>query len=177
MKLRRHAVTLLAALLVSTVAPRVYAQVKIAVVDMQRAINETEDGRKAKAQLKKLFDARQKTLDKQQNDLKVLKESIEKQKNLYTREVLAKKVEEYQKALVDLQGTYVEYQKELAGKEGELTQDIVARMQEILKRIGQREGYSLILERSESGVVFVPTNLDLTDQLIQRYNSGEGRAQ
>lgn len=177
MKLRRHAVTLAAALLVSAVAPRVYAQVKIAVVDMQRAINETEDGRKAKAQLKKLFDARQKTLDKQQNDLKVLKESIEKQKSVLSREALAKKAEEYQKAFVELQGTYVEYQKELAAKEGELTQDIVARMQEILRRMGQREGYSLILERSESGVVFVPSNLDLTDQLIQRYNAGEGRAQ
>ena len=42
---------------------------KIGVVDMQRALMETEDGRQAKDQLKKLFEQRQKTLDKQQNDL------------------------------------------------------------------------------------------------------------
>ena len=42
---------------------------KIAIVDMQRALNETEDGRAAKGKLKKLFEDRQKQLDKQQNDL------------------------------------------------------------------------------------------------------------
>ena len=48
--------------------------------------------------------------------------------------------EEYQKALVELQTVYMEYQRELATKEGELTKDIIARMQRILRRIGQKEG-------------------------------------
>jgi hypothetical protein len=30
------------------------------------------------------------------------------------------------------------------------------------------------MERSEAGVIYVPTNLDLTDVVIQRYNAGEG---
>ena len=47
-------------------------------------------------------------------------------------------------------------------------------MQEILRRIGQTEGYELIVEANEGGVVWVPSNLDLTDQVIQRYNSSQG---
>jgi outer membrane protein len=43
-------------------------------------------------------------------------------------------------------------------------------MQQILRRIGQTDGYTLIIEANEGGVVFVPSNLDLTDVLIQRYN-------
>ena len=39
---------------------------KLGYVDMQRALNETEDGRKAKASLKKVFDQKQKELDEQQ---------------------------------------------------------------------------------------------------------------
>ena len=80
----------------------------------------------------------------------------------------------YQKAFVELQSTYVEYQRELAQKEAKLTRNIIARMEQILRRIGQTEGYSLILERNEAGVVWVPSNLDLTDMVIQRYNAGEG---
>jgi outer membrane protein len=148
---------------------------KIAVVDMQRALNETEDGRKAKAQLKKVFEERQKTLDKQQNDLKTMKESLEKQRDVLSREVLAKKFEEYQKAFSELQTTYMEFQRELQSKEGELTKEIIERMQRIMRRVGQTDGYSLIVERSEGGVVYVPINYDLTDVLIQRYNAGEGR--
>jgi outer membrane protein len=150
---------------------------KIAVVDMQRALNETEDGRKAKGALKKLFEDRQKQLDKQQNDLKTMKESLEKQRDVLSREVLSKKLEEYQKAFGELQTTYMEFQRELGSKEGELTKDIIERMQRIMRRVGQTDGYSLVLERSESGVVFVPSNYDLTDLLIQRYNAGEGRSE
>lgn len=152
-------------------------QTKIAVVDMQRALNETEDGRKAKEKLKKIFEERQKTLDKQQNDLKAMKESLEKQRDVLSREVLAKKFEEYQKAFGELQQTYMEFQRELQSKEGELTKEIIERMQRIMRRVGQTDGYSLIVERSEGGVVYVPTNYDLTDLLIQRYNAGEGRSE
>jgi outer membrane protein len=69
----------------------------------------------------------------------------------------------------------MEFQRELQSKEGELTKEIIERMQRIMRRVGQTDGYTLILERSEGGVVYVPINYDLTDLLIQRYNAGEGR--
>src|SRR5262245_33659601 len=165
----------LAALLLAAGHPRLAAAQKIGVVDMQRALTETEDGRKAKDTLKKLFDQRQKTLDKQQNDIKSMKEGLEKQRDVLSRDVLAKKLEDYQKAFAELQTTYMEFQRELASKEGELTKPILERMQRIMRRIGQAEGYALILERGEAGVVYVPSTYDLTDVLIQRYNGGEGR--
>ena len=71
---------------------------------------------------------------------------------------------------MELQNEYVQYQQELSQKEGELTQKILEKMQAILRRIGQTDGYTLILEANEGGVVWVPSNLDLTDVLIQRYN-------
>lgn len=171
----RHALTLVAALLVASFAPKVYAQVKIAVVDLQRAINETEDGRQAKAKLKRIFKQRQRSLDKRQNDLKKMKESLEKQMNVLSEDAKQRKMEEYQQAFVELQQVYVEYQRELAQKEAELTKGILERMATILRRMGQAEGYTLIIERNESGVMWVPSNLDITDDLIQRYNRGEGR--
>ncbi len=152
-----------------------FADAKIAVVDLQRAINETQDGQQAKARLKKVFDQRQKSLDDAQNKLKAMKEELEKKKDVLARDVLQKKLEEYQKNFVDLQSKYVDYQKELAAKEGELTKVIVARMERILRTLGQQQGYSLILERNEGGVVYMPTQLDLTNEVIQRYNKGEGR--
>ena len=94
---------------------------------------------------------------------------------------LKKKLEKYQSDLMELQNEYVQYQQELSTKEGELTQKILEKMQEILRRIGQTEGYTIILAANEGGVVWVPSNLDLTDVLIQKYNqqpkqAGEGGA-
>lgn len=151
------------------------ADTKIAVVDLQRAINETQDGKQAKGRLKKLFDQRQKSLDEAQNKLKAMKDELEKKKDVLARDVLQKKLEEYQKNFVELQSKYVDYQRELATKEGELTKTIVARMERILRVLGPQRGYTLILERSEGGVVWAPTQLDLTAEVVQRYNKGEGR--
>ena len=177
MPLKRITLSLVAALVFAVALPRASAQSgKIAVVDMQRAIMETEDGRKAKARLEKLFKSRQEGLDKQQKELKKLKDDLDKQKNVLSREALQGKVESYQKRLVELQEVYMKYQRELAQKEGELTQSIVERMQVILRRMGQTQGYALIVEKNEAGVIFVPSNLDVTDLLIQRYNAGEGKS-
>src|SRR5262245_39407976 len=157
----RFAFALSALLLCATHTTPVHAQ-KIGVADMQRALMETEDGRKAKDTLKKLFDQRQKTLDKQQEDLKAMKDQVDKQRDVLARDVWAKKVEELQKKLAELQTTYMEFQRELAAKEAELTRPIIDRMQRIMKRIGQSDGYALILERGEAGVVYVPSTYDLT---------------
>ena len=146
---------------------------KIGVVDLQRALVETEDGRKAKDQLKKLFEQRQKTLDKQQEDLKAMKDQVDKQRDVLARDVWGKKVEELQKKLAELQTTYMEFQRELAAKEAEMTRPIQDRMARIVKRMGQAEGYAMILDSTV--VYFVPSSSDLTDVLIQRYNAGEGK--
>lgn len=167
-------------LLISIVAsaqwlPSVGQAQKIGVVDMQRALNETEDGRKAKAKLEKYAAKRQKDLNDKQESLKKLKETLEKQASVLERPVLQKKYEAYQKQVMELQSTYMEFQREFQAKEGELTQDIVLRMRDIMKRVGQKEGYTLILDRNEGGVVFVPSTYDLTDILIQRYNAQGGK--
>lgn len=144
---------------------------KIGVVDLQRAMNETEDGRKAKRRLKTLFDKRQKELDALQEELKQMAEQLEQQKNVLSEAVLRERYGQYQQKLAELQQAYMESQQELATKEAEYTQQILERMQAILRRIGQAEGFTLIVEANEGGVIFAPTHLDLTDRVIQRYNS------
>ena len=158
------------AILFAGFATPVDAQVKIGVVDLQRAINETEDGRQAQKRLKKLFDERQKSLDAKQNSLKAQKESLERQQGVLAEDAFRKKAEKFQQDLMELQNEYMQYQQELSQKEAELTSKILEKMQQILRRVGQTDGYTLIVEANEGGVVWVPSNLDLTDVLIQRYN-------
>jgi outer membrane protein len=170
MRLSSIIIFALATVVLAGSANTVAAQVKIGVVDLQRAINETEDGRQAKRRLKKVFDERQKSLDSKQQSLKAQKESLERQQDVLSEDALRKKVEKYQQDLMDLQNEYMQYQQELSTKEAELTQKILEKMQVILRRIGQTDGYTLIIEANEGGVVWVPSNLDLTDILIQKYN-------
>src|SRR5579863_7586043 len=109
---------LLASLLVSAGAR---ADTRVAVVDVQRAVMQTEDGLRAQANLKKLFDSRQQELNKKQGEMAKQKEEIEKQSKVLSKEALQKRVDDWQKQMVELQQVFMEYNKELEKKQKEMT--------------------------------------------------------
>ena len=146
------------------------AQMKMGVVDVQRAVMQSEDGLRAQATLKKLFDSRQQELNKRQSDLQKQKEELEKQKSVLSQQALQKKVEEWQKEMVELQTTFVEYNKELEKKQKELTDPIFERVLGAIKRIAGQDSYDLIVDRAT--VAFARGDLDLTDRVIQMSNGG-----
>src|SRR5882672_3933949 len=158
-------------LFVGLLAPAAFAQqIKFAVVDVQRAVMETEDGLRAQATLKKFFDKRQQELDAKQNELQKQREDIEKQSKVLSQQALAKRMEDWQKQMVDLQAVFVEYNKELQKKQGELTQPIYGKIMGLLRRLATQDGFDAILEKQ--AVPYMRSDLDLTDRVIQMYNGG-----
>ncbi len=143
---------------------------KVAVVDVQRAVMQTEDGLRAQASLKKMFDSRQQELNKRQTDLQKQKEDIDKQSRVLSQTALQKKVDDWQKEMVELQQTFVEYNKELEKKQKELTDPIFERVIGAIKRIAGTDSYDLIVDRAT--VAFARSDLDLTDRVIQIANGG-----
>jgi outer membrane protein len=156
------------AALVSLFGTSASAQMKMAVVDVQRAVMQSEDGMRAQATLKKVFDSRQQELNKRQTDLQKQKEEIDKQKTVLSQAALQKKIDDWQKEMVELQQTFVEYNKELEKKQKELTDPIFERVLGAIKRIAGTDGYDLIVDRAT--VAFARGDLDLTDRVIQISN-------
>jgi outer membrane protein len=150
------------------------AQMKMAVVDVQRAVMQSEDGLRAQATLKKVFDSRQQELNKKQTELQKEKEEIDKQKSVLSAAALQKKVDDWQKEMVELQTTFVEYNKELEKRQKELTDPIFERVLGAIKRIAGTDGYDLIVDRAT--VAFARGDLDLTDRVIQISNGSNAAA-
>jgi outer membrane protein len=146
------------------------ADMRVAVVDVQRAVMQTEDGLRAQANLKKLFDSRQQELNRKQTDMQKQKDEIEKQSKVLSKEALQKRVDEWQKEMVALQQVFVEYNKELEKKQKEMTDPIFERVMGIVKRLASSENFDLVIDKQT--VAYVRTDLDLTDRCIQIYNSG-----
>jgi outer membrane protein len=153
-------------------ASEAHAQSKIAVVDTQRAIMETEDGLRAQATLKKVFDNKQRELDKKQEDLQKERDDIEKQRDVLSKSALAKRVDKWQREMMQLQGVFVDYNKELQKKQGELTQPIVQKIMGAIRRIATQEGYDLVVDKQAAP--YVRSDLDVTDRVITLYNQGGG---
>jgi outer membrane protein len=147
---------------------------KLGYVDMQRALTETEDGRKAKEKLKKDFEQKQKELDEQQAQLKKEIEDLDKKRSLLTPDKVREKESELRSKLEKVQQTYMRHQQDLSGKEQKETAKIFERMQKIMQEIAAAENFTMIVDKS--ALVFAKPHLDLTNELIRRYNKTAGTA-
>jgi outer membrane protein len=167
----RAAASFLAALVVSAAAAPALAE-GIAVVDVQTAVMQTEDGIRAQATLKKLFDKRQQELDSKQLELQKTREDIERQSRVLSREALEKRMEDWQRRMVELQTVFVDYNKELQKKQNELTAPILQKMIGIVSRLAKKSGYEVVIDKQAAP--YVRADLDLTERVVHMYNSGEG---
>lgn len=170
---RRSALLLFPAALLGLTAPGSASAdgASIAVVDLQGAVMQTEDGIRAQATLKKLFDKRQQDLDGKQQKLAKMREDIERQSKVLSREALARRMDFWQKEMISLQSVFVDYNKELTKKQGELTQPIIKRMVAIIGKLAEKNGHDLVLDRQAAP--YARPDLDLTDKVVAMYNAGE----
>jgi outer membrane protein len=147
---------------------------KVAVIDLRRAVIETEEGLRVQATLKKLFDSRQVELSSKERALQTELEELEKdaKSGKVKGDEVAKKRDNLQRQYGALQQTLVDYQREMQRKESEMTQPMVQKVLGLIKRIATTEGYDAVLEKSAAP--YIRADLDLTDRVIQMFNAGQG---
>lgn len=157
------------AVLLSLVAlPSARAE-KIALVNMQRAIEETTDGKAALAKLKSEVDKKQKELEQQRDELKKLDEELAKQAAILKPDALEKKRQELQQKMMKWQEAALRTQKDLQEKEQKATQPIVDKLMRAINIIASRDKFTLVLRQE---VVLWPpqTELDITNEVIRKAN-------
>lgn len=141
---------------------------KIAVVDVQKAIQSIPDGKRAKNKLESDAKKKQKDLDKQQNALKKMKDDLERQAQLLQESVRRQKARDYQNKLMALQEAYMQHQKELKEKEAKLLKPIFDKLTKTIGTIAKERKFDLVVEKN-AGVLYSSDALDITDDVIKRY--------
>jgi outer membrane protein len=147
------------------------AEGKIGVVDIQQAVMQTEDGRRAQTSLKKDFDKRQKEITALQDELQKAREDIERQQKILSREALNRRMEDWQRRMLDVQQRFLKHNEELQKKQAELTGPIIKKLVSVIARIAKKNGYEIIIDRPATA--YARPDLDLTEQVVQMYNSGD----
>jgi outer membrane protein len=167
--MRNHWLIALAAFLFVSTA---HAQTKIAIVDVQGALLQTEDGLKAAATLKNYTQSRQADLNRRQNDLQMEQDEIRKQARLLSRRAIQRRTEHWQRRMVQVQTKFLEYNKTLQKKQANMMSPIMRKMFQVIKRAANRRGVDIVVDKA--AVPYARADLDLTDMVVQIYNSGGG---
>ena len=151
--------------------PALAADFKVGVVDLQKALNLSVAGKDAKEKIKVKFmsmDAEVKTLEA---ELTKLKESAEKQAMALSEKARTAKEREYQQKVKDYQRFKKDAQDELQREDAEFTRVIIEGLLKTAQGLGSKNGYTVILEKTKSAVIFSDKSVDLTDQLIKAFDA------
>jgi len=145
------------------------AEQKIAYVDLQRALNEIEEGKAAKANLKREFDQKQKMLDEKKAEFDKLRGEFEKQAMVMSEQARKDRQSELERKGGELQGFFVQLQKDLSEREREATRGIFDKMHAIVREIADAEGVSMVIQAE--ALVYATPSLDITNELVRKYNA------
>ncbi len=144
--------------------------VKIAVVDLDQAINATEQGKKAREELQ----GKQKQAEGQLKPMyekgKALAEEIQSKRFVLSEEALRKKQLDLAEIQSDLRAKGAELEGQFKVDYERLVGPLRDKLLGIITDFGKEQGYTLILERNTPGVIYAKEALDITDEVVQRFN-------
>lgn len=150
------------------------AETLIGYVQLQRAIFEVNEGKRAASKLKKKLTAKQAELAKQEKNLQTMRDQLEAKAktqagnpNPETRQELVN----FRNKVMALQETFMKEQQALQQEEQTMISGIAKRMHEIIEQLGKSGKYTLILEVNDNGLLYAKPHLDLTNEVIRKYNS------
>jgi outer membrane protein len=144
------------------------ATMSVVYVDVDRVINDCDEGKDAQELLKKDQAKRQNDIQAREAEIKKLQDELEKQAKAFSAAAIEKKAATYQQAVIDYQNVVLKYQKELDAREKELFDPIERRIKTLLRDIALRDGYDMILNKRS--VPYGRKDLDVTDKVTQEYN-------
>ena len=142
---------------------------KIGVFNADRIMAESQPGQQALALFNQLRDQRVQELQVQQDQVNVLQQqAISVTPGSPDAIRLQREVEN---SMLRLERLQQDVQQELGLRQNELTSDITDKIAGIITTMGEEEGYALIFNAVQSGLVYVGPALDITDEIIRRVDA------
>lgn len=162
------------------------AEVRLAFIDIQRALNECRAGKQAKGTFRAHIDQLQGQLEQEQRSVEDLKRQLEQKGALMQPDQRQNLEDEYGKKLRRFQDDVKNSREELQQKDNEVTGAIVRDLATVVRQLSEKNGYTMVMEKGT--LLWAVPSADITDEVIRSYDamnvrpgslggevSGEGR--
>ncbi len=145
--------------------------VKIGVVDVDQALNSTDEGKAAREEFSRKQREAEAEVQPMVDRFRNLQDELKSKRYVLSDEALFDK----QVELAELQNKIDNKIKEIEGQlkieQGKMIAPLRAKLIEIIGEIGKDKGFTLILGRDAPGVMYTREALDITDMVIAQFNN------
>jgi outer membrane protein len=139
---------------------------KVAVINSQKAVLETDEIKKAQVVLETKFKPRQDKILQLQKDLQTIQAQLQSGKLNATGEQELNA--EGQKKQRDLQRTQQDLQDDVNAERNDILQRSGTRMQEVVKKLAEEKGLDIVVDTAST--VYYKAAFDLSTEAVAAYN-------
>jgi outer membrane protein len=157
------------AVAVLAAGPAQAAELKVAVIDVNKVLNESEFGKEARKKMEVRYEELKKKIDALSEEARKMKEDLDKQKILLGKEKLKEKEDALKEKVTELRKISQESEKEMQDRQGELTRAVLKIVEGQVDKIVKEEKINLLLEKA-SGVVHSDPSMDITAKVLDLVN-------
>ena len=147
---------------------------RIAVIDVQKVLQQSTAGKQAYEKLKKMQDDRIAKAKKMDEEIASLDNDINSKKLSLSEDKLA----DMQKQLSDKKIAMQRYAQDADREVGEARDRelmaLEAKIKPVIDQMGKEMGLAAIFNKFESGLVYASDAIDITDTVITRFNTALG---
>lgn len=163
---------LLVLIAVSLIPVHLFAQdIKLGYVDTVKLFSQYSETVEAEKVYKKEVEAWKKKASEMEAEISKLREEIQSQSLMLSEDKLAEKKLELDQKIKE----YQQYVNDIFGEEGqaarrnkELTQPIVEKINAVIAKIAEEEGYTMIFDSAQGNILYAKKAMDLTDKVLER---------
>ena len=152
----------------ATAAPAWAQQMKIGFIDVQKAIGDSQAGKRARerfqAQVKKV----EADLMREKQEVERLKGEVDKKGPLLKEDDRRRLLTDFERKYLGYQRNMRDSQEELRQRESEMTAEILRDLEKVIIEIGRNEKFTLIFERSQ--LLYSDQAIDITTKVVDTYN-------
>lgn len=164
---------ILAALALLAVAAPAAAQgpLKVAVIDVERILLESNRGKAALEEIEALRRQKQTEAESMQQRAADLQRQVEEGRLSLSQERLAELQKQLEDSVIALRRFNDDATRELTKKRNEVLDQIEQSVFPVINQIGEEGNYTLIFNKYNSGLVYADEAVDITARVIERYNA------
>lgn len=142
------------------------AQIKIGIINSQKALLDTEDIKKAQKDLETKYKPRQDQMARLDKELQDIQNQLQSGRlnQLGEQELQA----QGQRKQRDLQRLQQDLQSDVDGERNDILQRAGTRMQDIVKKVAEEKGLDVVID--SAGTHYFKATLDITNDAVAAYN-------
>ncbi len=143
---------------------------RVAVINVQRVLLESNQGKVAREKLEKVATQKQTQAQAMRTELENLEKEISTKRLSLSQDKLEEMTKSYDEKKISLQRFAQDADRELKAEEQRTLLDLEKSIRPVIDQIGKEMGFALIFNKLESGLVYASDAVEITDTVIKRYN-------